>query len=159
LEYDYQTISLVAEKGYVFPSSIVGSFSNDFFFFSEKRDSDSGVVYRAEIYLRVSYSEADFLNEIERVSKLECYGKKPVLVGDLFSLPCLVASYNLFSYFEYALLDYDKNQIYYVYLYSVGSYSQIVFDSQYSPQKKLFDSSFPSDLATSYGAYSMYWSY
>ena len=158
-EYDYQTISSIAMNGYVFPPSITSSFSNYFFFFSEKHDCSRGTVFRSEIFLASTYDNETFEFEKKRIESLECYRKKPVYIEDLFPLPAFVASYNMNSCFEYALLDCDNSKIYYIYLYSVNSYSQIVFDSNYAPTKKLSESNFPQGLVTSYGAYSMYWTY
>lgn len=157
--YSHDLILDVARSGFIFPKNLFADEQISFFFFYEKHNGDGGQVYRSEIFLKRQLNKEDYEAEIIRLQSIESYGKKAIYVDDLFSLPSFVASYNMFSSFEYALLDYTSMEIIYVYLYSIGSSDEIVFDNELAPSKRLNESSFPKDLITTDGAYSMYWSY
>lgn len=136
-----------------------------YFEFQEEHYSDMGNVNRAEIYLECNYSEDFFNNEIDRLSKLYCHynskDKYSVYTETLFALPAFVISYNYDSQFEYALIDYDNLRIIYIYLFAINDYrdnslSNIVFNKDYAPTKKLKDSDFDKSLNHS-GKYSIYY--
>ena len=118
----------------LFPSTI-NCGEIDFFFFEQ-----SG---KKEAFLKWNISDIGFFdNEIARIKNITCE-KKIRHTSTLFCLPAYVAAYNFNSLFEYSLYDYVNLTIYYIYLYDIGDFNQIVFDYKYAPTRYIQTSDFP----------------
>lgn len=146
-------------KGEIFPNNINDG-TIELFTYYRLYPSDSGDVFRNEIYLKWNCADNDiFLAELERLNGIKSsFNKTLISSNDLFPLPSLVAEYNVNGGFEYVLLDEQNNSFFYICLKGVGSYSQIVFDNSFAPHKLLKDTDFPKEKIK-FGGYSIHVSY
>ena len=153
--YD-DSISKCDSKALIFPS-LINEGSVKGFVFMESISNDRGKWHRSEIFVEWNNLNSEsFERECERLASIKSYKNKPLISSsDLFSLPSHVAEYNEDGGFEYALIDKKNNSVKYIYLEDVESYSQIVFDYNYAPHKKLKESDFPKERIK-WGAYSIY---
>lgn len=146
-------------KGDIFPKTINDG-TIEIFDYHKLYTCDSGKVFRNEIYLKWDCTNKDtYLAELERLSYIKSsFDKTLINSNNLFSLPSLVAEYNIDGGFEYVLLDEQEYCFHYVCLKGVGSYSQIVFDTGFAPHKLLKNTDFPKEKIKQ-GGYSIYVSY
>ena len=89
-----------------------------------------GTEYQLE--LAISYSDTDFEEEVERLKNL-C-GKCPVIGDtDYFSLPVYATVWKYKGAYEYALIDFSTNTIYYLTIQSATK-GELVIDEQLMPK-------------------------
>ena len=85
-----------------------------------------------QLELAISYSDTDFEEEVERLKNL-C-GKCPVIGDtDYFSLPVYATVWKYKGAYEYALIDYSSNTIYYLTIQSATK-GELVIDEQLMPK-------------------------
>ncbi len=126
------------EYNLIFPREI-STGNLEFFSFYEDGLIIDGPFKRREVFLSWTMDAATFDNELSRLKSI--YLKKPICFSkDLFASDSYIATYNYSSEFEYAIIDYDKSTIYYIWLREVGSLEQMVFDDAFKPSKLLKDS-------------------
>ncbi len=104
----------------------------------------------SEYYLSAIYDEENFEIELNRLASLSSRGRYdpiPVFVDTIhFNYPAFLTRYrNPYTHenekykhraFEYALIDYEKRNVIYVYLYDV-LYEDVSFDKKYLPKDYL----------------------
>lgn len=140
---------VIYERGLVFPEAIT---SGEIYYFEYYERVKSSRGYdRREIYLEWHMNEHDFDEECQRLSNIKAY-KNIAYSKNLFSLPSYVAVYNFMTEFEYAIVEKDANIIRYVLLDEIGDISNIVFSTDYAPQKVLKN----TDLKIYNGIFTIY---
>lgn len=140
---------VIYERGLVFPKAIA---SGEIYYFEYYERVKSSRGYdRCEIYLEWHMDEHVFDEECQRLSNIKAY-KNIAYSKNLFSLPSYVAAYNFMTEFEYAIVEKDANIIRYVLLDEIGDISNIVFSTDYAPQKVLKN----TDLKIYNGIFTIY---
>ena len=149
-EYNISNLSGVSyERGLVFPKAITSGEIYCFEYHEKVKLTDH--YDRHEIYLEWHMDEHDFDEECQRLSNIKAY-KNIAYSKNLFSLPSYVAVYNFMTEFEYAIVEKDTNIIRYVLLDEIGDASNIVFSTDYAPQKVLKN----TDLKIYNGVFTIY---
>jgi len=119
----------------VFPEIIPDSATvNDYYYYCE---NDSFFDPTCQVYLECSYSEVDFNNEIERLSKISVTYKDVVneiqYQENRFCYPAFVAIDANNYCFEYALCVFNENRIIYIFTQFVKE-ENVVFNKMYLPE-------------------------
>ena len=118
----------------------------------------AGRIYqRGQAFLEWKMSPSDYFAETTRIKELEGqFGEKVLKSNDLFDYPSFIAEYDLYSWFEYAIVDETTFTIRYIRLFDIESIENLLFPVQWGPAKLLKDSDIAKDIDLS-GSYSIYW--
>ena len=148
--------------GQVFPDTLDGGKTSYFEYIVNVKNSDAGLVYaRSEIYLEWTADFDSFFSEKSRIESIEYELldntiKKPITSENLFNFQSYLLSYNYESQFEYVIFDEDSLTIRYVYLYDIGYFDNIVFDSEFAPTRVLKNTDLKNTSAGKRGYYTIY---
>ena len=123
----------------IFPLSI--PYPSYFLRFTQKvKYFNSEIADRAEIYLECNYESSDFINEVDRISKIEDKKNRILYSENLFCLPSFIAQYNDSSKYQYAIINSEQKIIRYVLLIEIGSADYIKFGKDFIPNRRIVDS-------------------
>lgn len=87
------------------------------------------------IVLIVRYEDAKFNDELQRISLITNNEKKIIYdMNELFTYPTYYSMYSYEQKFEYASINYERNEIVYIYFDNVTP-PKINFDLEYLPKE------------------------
>lgn len=154
-KYDYSAIyNIVGAKANLFPQTINNGTVQYFEFHERVRFN---YYDRYQIYLEWTMPQNVFDQGKNRISNISSSRETVMLSNDLFVFPAYVAVYNNYSsFYEYTLIDEKTYTIFYIEFENVGSIEQIVFSSDYAPQKLLKNSDL-SAYSTKTGIFDIYY--
>ena len=118
----------------VFPSKIPDSAKNVDFYYHD--DSTPLFTDSCQVYLKCTYNEMDYQNEVQRLKVVTEQYKEEIHTAwadnENFKLPSIVAVYAYNHCYEYALLNEAEDSIIYVFLQFIYE-RDVVFDKDFLP--------------------------
>lgn len=138
-------------KGYsklaIFPENLERSENAEYYYLSRDTLFDP----TCEIFLKCTYNEENFQNEVTRLSSIPQIKHEE----EHFNYPAYVTMYNFSSTYEYALILEDSKEIIYINTQGIYPYRVLglYFDKEYLPDDFMEDIAYTGDSKDNFTIY------